>query len=106
LAGAAVANGGDVDGDGHADLLVSAPLYAASAGLVALFHSPIAGTLAMDDAEARIEGAATNQRLGSSLAGGVDLSGDGVSDIVVGVPGEDTSGDSAGAALIFFGSGS
>ncbi len=104
--GSSIALGGDVDGDAQTDLLVGTAWTSASAGRVWLLHGPLSGTHALSEAEASFSGTATNQRLGTSIAGGADLSGDGLHDIVIGAPGEDTVGDGAGATLIFFGAGS
>jgi hypothetical protein len=104
--GACVAAGGDADADGRADVLIGAPRAGGSAGLAVLFYGPISGTLEDTDADLSVTGEAIGHRLGTSLAGGADLDMDGTDDLLIGVPGEDTAGDGAGAALIFFGTGS
>jgi hypothetical protein len=104
--GEALESGGDADADGHQDVLIGTPRLSAYTGQVSLFYGPISGTVSDLDADLTITGAATGHRLGTALAGGQDLDADGTPDILIGVPGEDTTADTAGAALLFFGSGS
>ena len=79
-AGWALCGAGDVDGDGWTDLLVGAPGYGrwgVDKGAAYLLLGPISNSLSLADATGWVEGANANDRLGHSLAGGVDLDGDG-----------------------------
>ena len=80
--GAAVAGAGDVDGDGHADLLVGAPILGTGddyhAGAVMLF-SGLDGSLAKTFLGSGIE-----SRFGSSLLGNLDINDDGSIEMAVG----------------------
>lgn len=81
--GAAVAAAGDVDGDGHGDLLVGAPSDAsagADAGRVHLFAG-------IDGATIWIRDGAAGSMLGAGTAPLGDVDDDGVPDLVVGAPG-------------------
>ncbi|MEN0067057.1 MAG: FG-GAP-like repeat-containing protein [Myxococcota bacterium] len=91
--GIEVARAGDVDGDGADELLVGVPRETPSedlyrAGAVYVFDGPLRGDLALDQADARITPTRWNGALGASLAGGTDLNGDGLDDIVVAAPGD------------------
>ena len=103
--GSAVAIPGDVDGDGLADLLVSAPNddpSATNAGTVFLFEGAVVaagGRVDTASAVASFEGTHTTEALGSSLAG-ADLDGDGLAELVLGSPEADTAGTNTGAVYI------
>ncbi|RMH03515.1 MAG: hypothetical protein D6702_05825 [Planctomycetota bacterium] len=84
LFGAAVASAGDVDGDGIPDILVGAPWADGLAGLdagKAYVYSGLSLTLLY-----KVEGAASYDNLGRSVAGTGDLDGDGVPDLLLGAP--------------------
>ncbi len=106
-AGFSVAGVGDVDGDGDADFVVGARFNGAGgtgAGRAYLIRgsaSPTGGNLS----SGRIytgENAVDNA--GYAVAGAGDVNGDGFSDFLIGAPGQDGGGTSAGAAYLVFGS--
>jgi hypothetical protein len=107
-AGRSVGAAGDVDGDGSADLLIGADgedLTGNDRGAVYVVQGPVTGTMSLEDAYGRAVGAADDVGAGWSLSGDVDLDGDGLSDVLVGAPGESTNGAEAGAAYLVLGSG-
>lgn len=84
--GTALAWGGDVTGDGIADLWVGAPLADDGIGRVYLVPGPVVGDVALADA-ITITGFEENGRpsgIGWSLQAAGDLTGDGVPDLIVG----------------------
>jgi hypothetical protein len=83
-----VATTEDIDGDGHADALVSAPGddgRGDDAGVVLFFQGPLSGTAEPGDAQARFAGR-TNATIGTSLVCAVDVTGDGLRDLLMGAP--------------------
>ena len=79
-AGTAVAMLGDVDGDAHDDVVVSAPLDGAGFGAVRIYSGSGGGLLHS------LAGAQAGWMFGAALAATADLDGDGVRDLLVGVP--------------------
>ncbi|MEM9378612.1 MAG: FG-GAP-like repeat-containing protein [Planctomycetota bacterium] len=82
--GRAVGGAGDVDADGHDDIVVGAPLSDGAGpdcGAVRVF-SGFDGTLLFE-----AEGAAPGERFGAAVAGAGDVDADGTPDVVVGAPG-------------------
>jgi hypothetical protein len=81
-----VAGAGDVNGDGYADVIVSAPYSSvpglAEAGMVYVFHGSSSG-LGATPAWTRAGGQAV-ERLGRSVAGAGDVNADGYADVIVG----------------------
>jgi hypothetical protein len=106
--GAAVAAIGDRNGDGTEDLAVGSPgvdqggpdrgavwiLHLDSSGGVGSAWTIAASTGGFDGALANYD------RLGSSVAVGGDVNGDGVADLLVGAPGDDTLGVDRGATWL------
>jgi hypothetical protein len=114
-AGASVANAGDVNGDGIGDLVVGAPDAnrdgRGDAGVVhVVFGRSRAGTVdlaALGDAGFTIVGAATNDEVGTSVAGPGDVNGDGRPDLLLGAPGATNNGrGNSGTAYVVFGKAS
>lgn len=97
-AGRRVANGGDLDSDGLGELLVAAPYAVTDGEDGGSVYRVVAGPGATLTAIGRLDGIAGSW-LGSGLDGGVDVTGDGVPDVLVGAPGY--GGDkSGGCALV------
>lgn len=86
--GFAVAGAGDVNADGFADLVASAPAAETSKGHVHAFYGSATGYADVPDVtlEGRNSGGGF---FGHSLAGAGDLDGDGVDDVIVGAFGVD-----------------
>jgi hypothetical protein len=100
--GATLANGGDVNGDGRADLIIGAPNRTAGdrpgAGLVFVLSIIPRSTIY------RLEGAAAGDGFGTIAAGGTDINGDNRPDILVGAPLADVEGRAdAGSIQVFSG---
>lgn len=80
----------DVDGDHHADLLVQSPLYDASdaipnVGAVSLFFGAVDGTMGLGDADRRFRGSTENDYFGWLNEAG-DFDGDGIGELIIGLP--------------------
>jgi hypothetical protein len=88
-AGRTVRAGGDVDGDGLADLLAGAP-YAdregADRGVVHLVLGPLQGSSSLSDAQAELRGENPGDLAGLDLAL-FDVDGDGLADPIIGAQG-------------------
>jgi hypothetical protein len=109
--GRSVAAAGDVNGDGLADLLVGAfasdPLAGTSAGRsYVVFGKTSSAPLDLSAVAAGsggflINGAAAYDRSGTSVASAGDVNGDGLGDLIVGVPRTGLGGN--GRAFVVFG---
>jgi hypothetical protein len=94
-AGTSVAGAGDVDGNGVGDVLIGAPTAdrggrTDSGSAYVVFGGPLADVRNLSGIEEigrRIDGPGPGARLGQSVAGAGDISGDGLADVVVGAPG-------------------
>jgi hypothetical protein len=104
--GWSVARAGDVNGDGVSDVIVAAPYYDntyQAAGRAAVYVGSNTGL--QESPYWSGEGSSTYAYFGWSVAGVPDVSGDGLSDILVGVPAADGGGHSSpGCANLYFGS--
>lgn len=87
--GRIVAEGGDVNGDGYADVIVAAPLSenpaaTANEGIVYVYRgaSPTIVTTGYDQLEMNVAG----YEFGTAVSGGGDVDGDGYSDVLIGAP--------------------
>jgi hypothetical protein len=91
-----VAAAGDVNGDGLSDYLLGAP-GAGSKGRAFLFFTDSATSpSATSDADIFLKGAVSGSNAGTVVAAAGDQDNDGYADILVGAPGDDTSGTYAG----------
>jgi len=102
-----VHDGGDVNGDGLADVHVSAIGHYSLAehtrrGFV--FFGPVAGTLAVANADVTFVGEETDDRCCAIRAVG-DVNADGVDDILLADDEHDGAGENAGAVYLFWGIG-
>ncbi|HYB99469.1 MAG TPA: hypothetical protein VEC57_10110 [Candidatus Limnocylindrales bacterium] len=103
--GHAVANIGDIDGNGRADLAVGAPGDddgGSDRGAVYILFLDDSGSIAgaAKISAASIEGLSDGDGFGTSVASLGDVDEDGVGDLIVGAPGDDTSVGGGGAAWI------
>jgi hypothetical protein len=107
-AGWTVSGAGDVDADGHDDLLVGAKLDREGggygAGAAYLVRGPVTGTVNLSAADAKLLGEEAYDYASYSLSGAGDVDGDGHDDVLVGAPGYDSGGTVAvGAAYLLDG---
>ncbi len=98
--GGSVGAGGDVDGDGVDDLLVSAN-YEDALGAAYLWFGPVTSGGDSSSADLRIGAQAGDVRLGLNLSMGGDCSGDGLGDIAVMAYEGPDAGDMAGVVYFF-----
>src|SRR5262245_53319699 len=97
--GFAVSSAGDFNGDGYADVMVSAPSYGVDGkgatfivfGKAGGFTDVSLGTTS-SSAWIRIDGAAAGDRSGQSVASLGDINGDGFDDVLIGSPNADANG--------------
>ena len=98
----AFAGGGDINGDGYNELLVSAPEASTAQGYVQIFtgegeNSGVFG--ALTNPVATIYGETNNDYFGSDILGIEDINGDGYSDVLISA----RRNDNIGGAYLFFG---
>jgi hypothetical protein len=116
FAGYAVDGAGDVNGDGFADLLISAPLIDVDGGIDAggayvvfgAIEVGHAGVFDLGEVNGRngfaMNGVSENDNAGISASGAGDVNGDGIDDVVIGADGADVGGNTeAGEAYVVFG---
>ncbi|MEN3285353.1 MAG: hypothetical protein V7607_6493, partial [Solirubrobacteraceae bacterium] len=108
----AVADAGDVNGDGRRDLIVGAPFAPGDGSEVGaayvVYGKATPATLTLNDVAMPaadgylIKGAATGDRAGIAV-GAVDFNGDGKGDPIVGAYTADANGTDSGAAYVLYG---
>lgn len=102
--GTTVAGAGDVNGDGFADVLVSAEQYdngESNEGRAYLFLGSATGPAAA--ASWTAEGDQVEAQFGWALGGAGDVNGDGFDDVVIGVPWYDNGQLNEGRAYVYLG---
>ncbi len=104
-AGDAVSGAGDVDADGHDDILVGAHQNGEDGtGAVYLVRGPVAGSFDLGRADQKLVGA-EGDWAGIAVSSAGDLDSDGRADVLVGAPGHAVDGVRTGAAYVLYGSG-
>ena len=88
---------GDVDSDGHADILAGAPHASDYRGYAALFSGGTGQVMH------HVWGDASDDYFGYSVTGGLDLDGDEIPDFAVGAFGVNHGGPNCGAVRVFSG---
>jgi hypothetical protein len=101
--GHAVSGAGDVNSDGFADVVVGAHFNDAGGSAAGRAYIYFGGASMNNSADVIINGAAANDNHGWSVSSAGDVNGDGYSDIIIGVTGDDYNGTNAGKAVIYFG---
>lgn len=106
IAGVAIAPAGDVDGDGHRDLIVGAMELDEAGpdrGAAFVVLGPFDGDRELEASHAVIYGSNDNDKLGFRVGGDFDLNLDGFGDVIAGAPFASHRADYAGAAYVFLG---
>lgn len=99
------AGAGDLDEDGHADVLIGADDESLWNGVWILRGSPVVPTGDLDDAGAFLAGETGSDLAGYALDGAGDFNGDGRLDVLIGAPAGDRPDHDAGAAYLVLGHG-
>ena len=113
FAGYAVSSAGDVNGDGFDDIIIGATGNGSSgnsqgAAYVIFGGGPASGTVNLDDIAngiggIKIIGEGLTDKAGRSVSGAGDVNGDGLDDVIIGVPDHEDGSDEVGAAYVVFG---
>ncbi len=102
--GSALADAGDLDGDGLHDLALAAPEAGIGGEIWLLTGGPAAsGVLSLDLATASLGSSRPGAALGTAITALGDLDGDGLGELLLGAPGEDDAASDAGAAWLVSG---
>ena len=105
-AGYAVSTAGDMNGDGHDDLIIGAhgnDAGGTDAGAAYLVHGPVSGVVDLSTADAKLVGETTYDYAGISVSDAGDINGDGLGDVIVGAHGWGGILADSGAAYVVLG---
>ncbi len=105
-AGWSVSAAGDVDLDGHDDVLIGAPYNddgGGSAGQAYLVLGPIYGDVDLSYTDASFPGEDSSDYAGRAMDAAGDVNGDGYPDILIGAYHNDDGGSGAGKAYVMYG---
>ena len=112
--GASVARAGDINGDGLDDLIIGAFGQDATGGNAGASYvvfgrtGPFASAFELSSLNGsngfQINGAASADVSGMSVAAAGDVNGDGIDDLIIGAPRSDANGGNSGASYVVFGS--
>jgi hypothetical protein len=101
--GRSAATAGDMNGDGHDDVVVGAPANDAGGGDAGRAYVYFGGPGADLVADLTLTGVAAGDDFGRSVGTAGDVNGDGYDDVIVGATLNDAGGVDAGRAYVFFG---
>lgn len=100
----------DLDGNGMDDLFIGQSVMTIGGyvnnGRILYYQSPLSEGVLTDGFSSRtgsVYGSSDNMNLGSHLLSGGDLDGDGMTDVVAGLPGDATNGINAGKVIVISG---
>jgi len=97
---------GDINADGHPDLIIGAQSNdeaANGAGAAYVLLGPLSASADLGSADFKLLGEAEGDNAGFSVCGAGDVNGDGVDDLLVGADSTDTAGEYAGTIYLTFG---
>ena len=104
--GSVLAAAGDVDGDGYGDVLAGvwgADPAGSGSGAAWLLYGAASGLTPASSVLLEPRALRPGDGLGRAVAGGKDLNGDGLSDLLLGAFGADLAGDASGAVWAVYG---
>jgi len=106
--GVSLANAGDVNRDGYADIIVGSHASLGARSMVGTASIFLGGPSGVGSTPAqRLDGAAMDNHFGQSVEGAGDVNGDGYADVIVGAWVADPGGrENAGTSSVFLGSAS